>query len=582
MGRKTQEKKEAEMPTIAKYIRPYLGRISIQMLIKISGTVIELFLPAMLSIIIDDYAKRPGGERGVWMMGGVMVLLAVLAWLGNCVANRMSTNVTREITRNLRRDLFRRITALSAAQQDHLTDASLISRLTSDTYNVHNMIDRMQRLGVRAPMLLIGGIIVSLVMEPVLTLVLIATLPLLAATVIWSSKKGVPLFTWVQEGQDKMVRKVQENMAGARVIRALSRTKWEQDAFGQVNSDLAARQRKADLTMAKVSPITSFILNASLAFVVLVGAHRVHMGVIGPGKIISFLSFVTIILNALLMVTRIFVMYSKGSASARRIEEVLLMEQDLEQTPARETPEEAHIVFDHVSFSYNKKHKNVSDLDFAVGRGQTLGIIGPTGSGKSTLLSLLMRQYDADAGEIRIGGKPIQSLSREELHSQMGVVFQYDFLMADTLRENIRFGREIEDAALLDAIDCAQASFIHEKEGGLDFELNVKGRNLSGGQQQRVLICRALAGDPRILLLDDCSSALDFRTDRELRHALRERHGLATTVIVAQRVSAVMAADLILVMDKGQIIGQGTHSELMDQCPLYRELCRLQLGGDAA
>ncbi len=569
------------MRTIAKYIKPYLGRISFQMLIKISGTVIELFLPAMLSVIIDDYAKRPGGEKGVWLMGGLMVLCALLAWLFNCCANRMSTTVTREITRSMRRDLFARITSLSAAQQDKATDASLISRLTSDTYNVHNMIDRMQRLGVRAPMLLIGGVIVSMVMEPVLTLVLIATLPLLALTVIWSSKKGVPLFTHVQEGQDKMVRKVQENMTGARVIRALSRTKWEQDAFGEVNSDLAARQRKADLTMARVSPVTSFILNASLAFVVLVGAHRVHLGLIGPGKIISFLSFVTIILNALLMVTRIFVMYSKGSASAKRIEEILLMESDLQTTEKTKTQEEAHIVFDHVSFSYNKKYNNVTNLHFSVGHGQTLGIIGPTGSGKSTLLSLLMRQYDADEGEIRIGGKPIQSLTKEELHSRLGVVFQYDFLMADTIRENIRFGRNVEENAMLDAVECAQASFIHEKEGGLDFELNVKGRNLSGGQQQRVLICRALASDPRVLLLDDCSSALDFRTDRELRHALRRRHGQATTVIVAQRVSAVMAADLILVMDKGCIIGQGTHGELLENCPMYRELCQLQLGGEA-
>ncbi len=552
------------------------------MLIKISGTIIELFLPAMLSVIIDDYAKKPGGETGVWLMGGLMVLFAFLAWLGNCIANRMSTNITREITRTLRKDLFLRITALSAAQQDQLTNASLISRLTSDTYNVHNMIDRMQRLGVRAPMLLVGGIIVSLVMEPVLTMVLIATLPLLAFTVFYSSKKGVPLFTWVQEGQDRMVQKVQENMAGARVIRALSRTQWEQEAFEAVNSDLAARQRKADLTMARVSPITSFILNASLAFVVLVGAYRVHAGVIGPGKIISFLSFVTIILNALLMVTRIFVMYSKGSASAKRIEQVLVMAEDLQRTDTAQKDEPFHVVFDHVSFSYNNRHNNVTDLTFSLKHGQTLGIIGPTGSGKSTLLSLLMRQYDATEGEIRLDGKPITSLTKEELHDRLGVVFQYDFLMADTIRENIRFGRDIKEDSLLDAIDCAQASFIHEKEGGLDFPLNVKGRNLSGGQQQRVLIARALADDPRLLLLDDCSSALDFRTDRALRHALRERHGLATTVIVAQRVSAVMAADQILVMNNGHIIGKGTHEELMQTCAMYKELCMLQLGGEAA
>ncbi len=562
-------------------MKPFTGRIAVQMLIKITGTVIELFLPAMLSVIIDDFAKNQN-RPGVWWMGAAMIVCAFLAWLGNCVANRMSTTISREITRTLRSDLFRRITALSAAQQDRLTDASLVSRLTTDTYNVHNMIDRMQRLGVRAPMLLVGGVIVSLVMEPVLTLVLVATLPLLLTVVLWSSRRGVPLFTDVQLAQDRLVRKVQENMSGARVIRALSRTKWEQDAFGEVNAALAARQRKADLTMATVSPITSFILNAALALVVLVGAWRVSAGAIGPGKIISFLSFVTIILNALLMLTRIFVMYSKGTASAKRLEEVLTEAEDLLRQDAPAAQENAHIVFDHVTFSYNKRYPNVRDLTFRVARGQTLGVIGPTGSGKSTLLSLLMRQYDADEGRILIGGRPIASLSPEELHGRLGVVFQYDFLMADTIRENIRFGRDIGDGAICAAIDTAQAAFIHGKEGGLDHELNVKGRNLSGGQQQRVLISRALAGDPRILLLDDCSSALDFRTDRELRRALRERHGQATTVIVSQRVSSVMAADLILVMDGGCIIGQGAHDELLETCPMYRELCTLQLGGDAA
>ena len=569
------------MRTLGSYVKPYAWRIALQMCVKIGGTVIELFLPSMLSIILDDYAPV-GDKTGVWTMGLGMILCAFLAWLGNCCANRMSTNVSREITRKLRFDLFSKITALSAAQQDAVTDASLVSRLTSDTYNVHNMIDRLQRLGIRAPMLLAGGIIVSLTLEPVLTLVLIATLPLLAAVTVWSSRKGVPLFTRVQEGQDHMVRKVQENMAGARVIRALSRTQYERDDFGEVNDDLAARQRTADLTIAVVSPITSFVLNAGLAIVVLVGAYRVSSGASQPGTIIAFLSYFTIILNALLMVTRIFVMYSKGSASARRIEEILLMPADLVREDLPAGKDQDHIVFDHVGFSYNKIYDNVTDLTFRLGYGETLGVIGPTGSGKSTLLSLLMRQYDADKGEIRISGKPLKSLTPEELHSRLGVVFQSDFLMADTLRENIRFGRRIADPEIFDAIDCAQASFIHQKEGVLDHELNVKGRNLSGGQQQRVLISRALAGDPRILLLDDCSSALDFRTDRELRHTLRERHGQATTIIVAQRVSAVMAADHILVMDKGRIIGQGSHEELYNNCPMYRELCTLQLGGDAA
>lgn len=568
------------MKTILKYLAPHWRRLVLQLSIKITGNIAELFLPMMLSVILDEYTPV-GNMRGVWMMGLGMILCALVAWYGNVKANRMSVDLSRVFTNDLRRDLFRKVTALSAAQQDRVTDASLVSRLTTDTYNVYNMVERMQRLGVRAPILLVGGIIVSLLNEPVLTLVLVATLPVLTLTIVLTSKKGVPLFTEVQKAQDRMVRKIQENMAGARVIRALSRTQWEQDAFGKVNGDLAARQKTADLIMAIVGPVSSFVLNAGLALVVLVGAYRVSWGLTGPGTIIAFLSYFTIILNALMMVTRLFVMYSRGSASAKRLEEILLMPEDLTQRELPETVEEAHLVFDHVSFSYHKNFDNVSDITFQVDRGQTLGIIGPTGAGKSTLLALLLREYDPDQGEIRLSGKPLPSMTRDELHSHLGVVFQSDFLMADTLRENIRFGRDIEDEALYDATDCAQAGFIWEKEGVLDFPLSVKGRNLSGGQQQRVLISRALAGDPRLLLLDDCSSALDFRTDRELRHALRERHGLATTIIVAQRVSSVMAADQILVMDSGRVISQGTHEELARSCPLYRELCMLQLGGEA-
>ena len=235
-----------------------------------------------------------------------------------------------------------------------------------------------------------------------------------------------------------------------------------------------------------------------------------------------------------------------------------------------------------MTFSYNKTRPDVADISFALRHGETLGIIGPTGSGKSTLLALLLRQYDPDQGEIRLDGRPLSSLSPDALHEGVGVVFQNDFLMADTMRENIRFGRAIGDHALLDAADCAQAGFIRQKEGVLDFPLNVRGRNLSGGQQQRVLISRALAGDPRLLLLDDCSSALDFKTDLSLRQALRKRHGQATTILVAQRVSAVMAADHIMVMEGGRMVGYGKHDDLRRTCPLYRDLCQLQLGDGKA
>lgn len=571
------------MRKVLQYLKPQMGRMGWQLLIKLSATVVELMLPRMLSVILDVYALQ-GDTQGVWMQGGMMLLCAALAWIGNVVANVMATRISCKFIIELRRDLFDRVAHLSAAQRDALTEASILSRLTSDSYNVHNMVDRMQRLGIRAPIMLLGGIFVSLTLEPILTLVLICTLPLLGFIVVYTSRRGVPLFTRVQEGQDRMVRKIQENMTGSRIIRALSCVGREQAGFDEINEELAARQRTADLTMAAVGPLTGFVLNTGLAMVVLVGAWRVSSGAIQPGTIIAFLNYFTIILNALLMVSRMFVMYSKGSASARRISDVMELPVELTQKPSEDAePNAPHVAFRDVTFSYNKRTPNVEHISFSLAHGQTLGIIGPTGSGKTTLLSLLMRMYDADSGEILLDGKPIAGLTETELHSRLGVVFQNDFLMADTIRENIRFGRAVQEDAIISAVDSAQgAAFVAEKEGGLDFVLNVKGRNLSGGQQQRVFVARSLAADPRLLLLDDCSSALDYRTDRALRHALRQRHGDATTILVAQRVSAVMAADLILVMDNGRIIGSGTHEELLRTCPMYHELCMLQLGGEGA
>jgi ATP-binding cassette, subfamily B, multidrug efflux pump len=565
------------MHLIRTYLKPYYGRLFWQMLIKIGGTVIELFLPSMLSIILDEYAPA-GDMHSAWMMGIAMLVCAVLAWLGNCTANRLSTGISREVTRKLRRDLFDKIESLSTYQRDKITDSSMVSRLTSDTYNVHQMVDRMQRLGVRAPILLVGGLSVAACLEPVLTLVMAGTLPLLALVVVLASKRSLPLYTQVQQCEDGMVRKIQENMAGARVVRALSRTFWERDRFDEVNESLAESQCRASRVMATVSPLVSLLLNFGLAAVILVGAMRVSVGLSQPGKIIAFMSYFTIILNALLAVSRLFMMYSKGQASANRIKEILMMESDLKIKECAPVKEDAYLVFDHVSFSYNKRYADLSDISFSMKEGETLGIIGPTGAGKSTLLSLLLRQYDPDQGEIRLGGRNIASMTAEELRKNVGIVFQNDFLMADTLRENIRFGRDIDDDALLAATDRAQANFIRQNDEELDFALHVRGRNLSGGQQQRVLISRALAGKPRLLLLDDCSSALDFKTDLALRRSLREEYAGTTTILVAQRVSAVMAADHILVLDKGRMVGYGKHDELRQSCPMYRDLCRLQLG----
>ncbi len=565
---------------IYRYLKPRVSRIILQVIIKLSGTIVELLIPSILSTILDDYAPI-GNLHGVYLYGAFMIGCAVLAWIGNITANKMATGISRDFIVDVRRDLYARMSTLSAHQRDILTEASINSRLTSDTYNLHAMVDRMQRLGIRAPIMLIGGILVALMLDVRLTLVMLCAMPFLAMIVYISSKKGVPLYTRVQEGNDHMVRKIQESMTGARIIRALSRGEMEREAFEGINTDLSKRQQKADLTMAFVSPLVNLVLNIGLAFVILVGAFSVSRGTTQPGTIIAFLSYFTIILNSLIMISRIFVICSKGMASARRIEEVMNLPEDLKPVDMPgDSRSSAHLAFEDVSFSYHGAIPALSHISFRLEKGKTLGIIGPTGSGKSTLLSLILRMYDPDQGRILLSGADLRSLSKEEIHNNIGVVFQNDFLMKDTLRENIRFGRDLNDPDLLRATDTAQANFVQDI--GLDHPLAVKGHNLSGGQQQRVLVSRALAGTPELLLLDDCSSALDYRTDRELRHALRRDLKDTTLVLISQRVSSVMACDDILVMEKGRIIGHGTHAELMKSCTAYRDLCRLQLGGDAA
>lgn len=569
------------MKTVLQYLRPQYVRLALQLTIKFIGTITELFLPWMLSHILDDVVPQKDMSQ-VYLWGIFMLLAATVALLGNVIANRMSTRISRRFTEKLRHDAFARVSYLSSRQIDGFTLSSLISRLTSDTYNVHQMVDRMQRLGVRAPILLLGGIIVTFTLEPVLTLVLVATLPLLGVVVFSVSRRGVPLYVRVQSAVDAMVRKVQENMTGVRVIKALSKTEYEKSRFDEVNREVVRRDQHAGAVMATTNPVMSLLLNLGLTAVVVVGAFRVNAGVSQAGKIIAFLSYFTIILNALMMVSRLFMIYSKGAASAKRIEEIL--ETPLEPVPGEAAPRASqyHVEFKHVNFSYNKaKNKtrdDLSDVSFALRRGQTLGIIGPTGSGKSTIVSLLMRFYDADAGEIRIGGRRIEGIPEEELHTMFGVVFQNDFLYAGTIEENIDFGRGLSHESIEKAAHTAQAEFIAEREGGFEAELVPKGANLSGGQKQRMLLSRAMAGNPYILLLDDSSSALDYKTDAALRRALARNFAETTKIIIAQRVSSIRTADKILVLEDGKEAGYGTHEELMRSCPSYREIADAQMG----
>ena len=553
--------------------------MSVGVTIKFLGTITELFLPWLLSYLIDEVVPRRDMGQ-VLLYGLVMLLCSLAAWGGNVLANRMASRVARDTTERLRHDLYTRISYLSCRQTDEFTVSSLESRLTSDTYNIHQMIGMMQRLGIRAPILLVGGIAVTLSLEPVLTLVLVSMLPFVFWVVFRISRRGIPLFGELQRAVDRMVRVVRENASGVRVVKALSKTAYERARFETVNGDVTAKETKANVTMAASGPLMNLFLNGGLTLVVVAGAFRVDSGATKPGTILAFLNYFTIILNALLSINRMFVMFSRGSASAKRIAEVLDTPEDLVPGERDHQDSPYHIEFDNVSFAYHTgRAEAVSGITFHVRRGETLGIIGATGSGKSTVLQLLIRFYDPDSGVVRIDGDDVRGIPAEELHAKFGVVFQNDVLFADTIEENIRFGRTLEENGLEEAAKNAQAAeFIGELEEGFQYGLAIRGSNLSGGQKQRLLIARALAKKPEILILDDSSSALDYQTDAKLRRALREKFQGTTSIIVAQRVSSIQHADRILMMENGCVIGDGTHEELLRTCAPYREISESQMG----
>ena len=566
------------MQRVLSFLKPQAWRTAAQIVLKFLATLVELFLPWILEHIIDVIAPT-GDKRQLALWGFIMLLCAGAAYIGAVTANRMAAGIAARFTRSLRHSLFDRVLHLESEQVDGFTVPSLISRISTDTYHVNDMIDRMLRLGIRAPILLIGGLLVSAMLEPSLALILLCALPFLAGLLILVSRKSIPLYAKAQEAAENLVRRIQENMTGVRIIKALSRTDEEKSRFAAVNRDVIRTEQKAEITMAIANPMMTVLLNIGMAIVIVVGAFRVNGELTEPGKIIAFLNYFTILLNGLIGITRIFTICSKGIASAKRIEAVFdAPERVYAPLPEAEVPA-GHIVFDDVSFSYNKIRQNLSHVSFTLKRGQTLGVIGATGSGKSTLLQLLLRFYEPDAGTIHLDGKPLNAYSPAALHEKFGVVFQNDFLFADSIRENIDFARTLDEEAITAALDVAQAGFVNgQLPQGMDTALDERGMNLSGGQRQRLLIARALAAKPEILLLDDCSSALDYRTDAALRKALAAAFSDTTKILIAQRISSVRHADQILVLDDGNVIGLGTHETLLRSCETYRALYRMQTG----
>lgn len=570
------------------YIRPLRKRIIVNAVVKMTGTLLEIMLPAILAHIVNELVPA-GNKRVILLWGLMMILMSFAAWVGNFTANRMAARSAATVVYRIRKDLFARCMSLSARQIDRYSVSSLESRLTSDTYNLHRVLGATLRMGLRSTMLFIGGVSVCLWLCWQLALVLLLLLPPLLLIVRWVLKKGIPLFHEVRRKIDDMVQVIRENIRGIKVSKALDKTIYEQERFGEHNEAVKDAEMDAQNRMALMGPLVNSVLFAILAIVLIVGAFLVNEGLTKPGTVMAFLSYNLQIAFSLLTLNRMFNMYTLASSSWDRIKEVLQTPEDMNQKehpcgtlplppPSPEVPE---VEFRRVRFSYLNKKDNLKDISFKLYPGETLGIMGATGSGKSTIIRLLLRQYEADEGEILLRGVNIKRLERSDLHRLFGTVFQNDFLFAGTVRKNIDFGRGFTDEELIKATEDAQAAeFLAAKEGGLDFRLASKGVNLSGGQKQRLLLSRALAGSPDILILDDASSALDFNTEARLRKALADEYAAQSTIIIAQRISSVRRAEHILYLDKGHMLAYGSHEQLLKTCPPYAEIARMQMGNE--
>ena len=584
----------------------YRGAIALAIFIKLIGTLSELLLPYILEHIID-FVVPSGDLRMVLIWGAAMFAAAVFCRAFNVYANRMAVDNAHRISYEIRQALFEKTIRLSGPRFDSFTLPSLISRMTSDSYNVQSAVQQLQSLCVRAPIMLVGGVIVSLLMDVQLALILVVMLPVLILLILLISSRGIPMYNEVQRRLDAVVRIMRENITGIRVVKALSKEDFERERFSRVNSELTSSDTAAATLMAVPGPLMQLFLNIGLTAVVLVGAARVNSGETQPGVILAFLTYFNMITMGVMGLSRIFTSMSKASASADRIAQVLDAEDGFTLTggtdagagseagagtmsaEAKDAP--PLIVFDHVDFSYGEdsgeiagfvgeeREKALEDISFTLGRGESLGVIGPTGCGKTTLINLLMDFYEADSGTITVDGMDVRDYDPDTLRRKFGTVFQNDILFKDTLRENIDFGRDLSESDLLSAAEASMAKeFIDRHPKGLEYEAAIKGANLSGGQKQRILVARALAAHPEILVLDDSTSALDYRTDAEMRRRIGLHYGSSALIMIAQRVSSIMNMDRILVMDNGKIIGNGTHEELMKICAPYREICEIQIG----
>ena len=552
-------------------------------LFKMLEATFELFIPLVVARMIDIgiAGKNPAY---LWKMGGLMILLGIIGFTFSLTAQYFAAKSAISTGKMIRRDLFTHINSLSYQEIDTIGTSTLINRMTVDVNQVQNGVNMFLRLFLRSPFVVIGAMIMAFTVDIKAAVPFAVTIPALLVVVFAILLISMPLYKKVQKQLDKILLSTRENLLGIRVIRAFSRQESEKARFQDETADFYKKQVFVGKISALLNPMTYVIINLGIIAILYFGGHQVDAGRLTQGQIIALINYMSQILVELIKLANLIILLSRASASLSRVNSIFEIHSSLGEgsspLPSAPEPGVPMVAFRNAAFCYGDAGEpSLSGISFEAGPGETIGVIGGTGSGKTTLVNLIPRFYDVTSGSVEVQGKDVRTLCSESLRSAIGVVPQRASLFRGTLRDNLLWGRkDASDEELWRALETAQAKeFVDSKGQGLDLSIEQGGRNLSGGQKQRLTIARALVRKPRILILDDSASALDFATDARLRRAIRENTEGTTVFLVSQRVSTVKNADRILVLDDGRLAASGTHSELLNTSAVYREICESQL-----
>ena len=553
------------MRKLLRYLKHYKKESIIGPLFKLLEACFELIVPLVMANIIDIGIKNQDMPY-IWKMGAVLVLFGVLGLACSLTAQYFAAKAAVGFG-----------TELSYAEIDQAGSATLVTRMTSDINQVQSGVNLVLRLFLRSPFIVVGAMIMAFTISVKTALIFVVAVPLLAVVIYGIMMITIPLYKKVQRGLDGILLSTRENLSGIRVVRAFCTQKREIETFAEENSSLLDVQMLVGKLVALLNPATYIIVNVATIAIVWFGGKQVYVGNISQGEVIALVNYMSQILLALIALANLIVSFTKALASAARINEVFELTSDIVdgEYDREESNKENMVIFDEVSMSYSGAEEAISNISFAVKRGETVGVIGGTGSGKSTLVNLIPRFYDVTKGQILVNGENVKNYKIETLRKKIGVVPQKAVLFRGTIRDNMKMGNEnATDEMIYRALETAQAlEVVEKKKEGLDAKISQNGKNLSGGQKQRLTIARALVKNPEILILDDSASALDFATDARLRKAIAENTDQMTVFIVSQRASSIMQADKIIVLDDGKMAGIGTHQELLRTCEVYQEIC---------